>query len=92
MGAAFYDEKVCQHSRKGEHSPYKCRCYECKHHYKHVPQMVEIEFYEFNPFSKSAKIKCPYYQTKAQMTVQNNRRHNNGRQHEDIRSAGYAAE
>jgi hypothetical protein len=35
--------------------------------------MVEIEFYEFNPFSKSATIRCPYFKTKAQMIVQNHK-------------------
>lgn len=73
MGAAWYDEHVCKHSRKSEDSPYKCRCYTCKHHGKYLPD-GEVEFWVFNPFSKSATIKCPFYQTKAQMIVQNNRR------------------
>lgn len=71
MGAAFYDEHVCQYSRKGENSPYKCRCYECKHHAKYVPD-GEVEFWEFNPFGKST-LKCPFYRTKAQMIIKSNK-------------------
>lgn len=72
MGAAWYDEHVCQYSRRSENSRYKCRCYECKHHGKYVPN-GEVEFWEFNPFSESSDIKCPFYLTKAQMIIQSNK-------------------
>lgn len=72
MGAEFYDVLVCQHSRKAECSRYKCRNYNCPHHNRYVPDTY-VEFYEWNPFSKSAEVKCPYFRTKAQMIVQSNR-------------------
>lgn len=79
-GAEFYDVTVCQHSKKGENSPYKCRNTDCPHHYCHTPGGF-IEYYEWNPFGKNVEKKCPYYQSKAQMIVQNKRRYENERQY-----------
>lgn len=73
MGAEFYDVLVCRHSKRGECSKYKCRKYECPHHACYIPQGY-VEYYEWNPFSKSADVKCPSFRTKAQMIIQNNRR------------------
>ena len=78
MSAEFYGEKVCQWSRRGDNSPYKCREESCKHHACHIPLgRYEIEWLECNPFGARSYFRCPYYKTKAQM-IAKNRRAGNG--------------
>ena len=76
MGAEFYKELVCQYSNKGENSSNKCRNTICKHHKCHAPKGY-IEYFEWNPFGKNEKRKCPYYNIKAKMILLNNWRNKN---------------